>query len=61
MAREMLRLRGRQMSMTFLIQCNQSPAEFAFLKSSLTLQPQTNPTMLQTRYFFGYYYFYATA
>jgi hypothetical protein len=35
--------------------------KFAFLKSSLTLQPQTPSTMLQTRYFFGYYYFYAAA
>jgi hypothetical protein len=26
-----------------------------------TLQPQTTRTMLQTRTFFGYYYFYATA
>jgi hypothetical protein len=36
-------------------------ARVAFLKSSLTLQPQPTRTMLQTRYFFGYYYFYATA
>ena len=35
--------------------------KFAFPKSSLTLQPQTHPIMLQPRYFFGFYYFYATA
>ena len=35
--------------------------KFAFLKSSLTLHPQTQDTMFQTRSFFGYYYFYATA
>ena len=34
---------------------------FAFYESGLTLQPQTTRTMLQTRYFFGYYYFYAAA
>ncbi len=38
-----------------------SASKLAFLKSSLTLQPQTPSLMLQTRYFFGFYYFYATA
>ena len=42
--------------------CVQYPtAKVAFLKSGLTLQPQTPPVMFQTRYFFGYYSFYATA
>ncbi|MCI1187906.1 hypothetical protein MON38_10785 [Hymenobacter sp. DH14] len=47
--------------MTFLIMARRAPAKFAFLQSPLTLQPQTTRTMLQTRYFFGYYYFYAAA
>ena len=47
--------------MTFLFSATKGHADFAFLKSSLTLQSQTTSTMLQTRYFFGYYYFYATA
>jgi len=38
-----------------------TPVKFAFPESSLTLQPKTTRTMLQTRYFFGYYYFYAAA
>jgi hypothetical protein len=36
-------------------------AKFAFLTTLTTLQPQTTQIMLQTRYFFGFYYFYATA
>jgi len=36
-------------------------SKVAFLKSGLTLQLQILPTMLQTRYFFGYYTFYAIA
>ncbi|MDB5268542.1 MAG: hypothetical protein JWP58_1582 [Hymenobacter sp.] len=35
--------------------------KLAFLQSIPTLQPQTHLIMLQTRYFFGYYTFYATA
>ena len=47
--------------MTDFIILRWTPHKFAFLKSGLTLQPQTHLTMLQTRYFLGYYYFYATA
>ncbi len=35
--------------------------KFAFPIRVPTLQPQTPQPMLQTRYFFGFYYFYATA
>jgi hypothetical protein len=43
-------------------QCQQTKRpEFAFLTTLTTLQPQTTQIMLQTRYFFGFYYFYATA
>ena len=47
--------------MTALFNAIKAPVKFAFLKSGLTLQLQTPPPMLQTRYFFGFYYFYATA
>jgi hypothetical protein len=40
---------------------NETRTEFAFPESSITLQSQPSDTMLQTRSFFGYYYFYATA
>ncbi|MET4075853.1 hypothetical protein ABIB44_003121 [Hymenobacter sp. UYCo722] len=47
--------------MTFRMSTSQSPVKFAFSESSLTLQMQTPRTMLQTRYYFGFYYFYAAA
>ncbi|NKI87697.1 hypothetical protein HBN54_000276 [Hymenobacter sp. 1B] len=47
--------------MTFQLFCSEPRSKFAFPKSGLTLQLQTHPTMFQTRYFFGYYTFYATA
>ena len=36
-------------------------SKFAFPAMVPTLQPQTPLMMLQTRYFFGFYYFYAIA
>ncbi len=47
--------------MTALLMFNETHTEFAFPESSITLQSQPSDTMLQTRSFFGYYYFYATA
>ena len=46
--------------MTFLF-CATKTYKICFSKILPYLAAANTPTMLQTRYFFGYYYFYATA